>query len=84
MKQLKHRVLSMLVLAAILVPMVTLGVFAGSRQQPFNFTWSGATASKFSRGNKTDVGDSSAYYAPGQHHWWRIWRGDRIHVGGAS
>ncbi len=34
MKQLKHRVLSMLVLAAILVPMVTLGVFAGSRQQP--------------------------------------------------
>ena len=63
MKQLKHRVLSMLVLAAILVPMVTLGVFAGSRQQPFNFTWSGATASKFSRGNKTDVGDSSAYYA---------------------
>ena len=27
MKQLKHRVLSMLVLAAILVPMVTLGGF---------------------------------------------------------
>ncbi len=31
MKQLKRRVLSMLVLAAILVPMVALVAFAGSR-----------------------------------------------------
>ena len=63
MKQLKRRVLSMLVLAAILVPMVALVAFAGSPEQVFNFTWSGATGRRYSRGNKTDVGDSSGYYA---------------------
>lgn len=63
MKKLKRRVLSMLVLAAILVPMVALVAFAGSPRQDFNFTWSGASGSKFSRGYKTDVGDSSGYYA---------------------
>ncbi|MFR8335138.1 MAG: hypothetical protein ACLU9S_24465 [Oscillospiraceae bacterium] len=50
MKQLKRRVLSILVLAAILVPMIALVAFAGSPKQSFNFTWNGATASKFSRG----------------------------------
>ena len=63
MKQLKRRVLSVLVLAAILVPMIALVAFAGSPKQSFNFTWNGATGSKFSRGYKTDVGDSSGYYA---------------------
>ena len=63
MKQLKRRVLSMLVLAAILVPMVALVAFAGSPEQVFNFTWSGTTGRRYSRGNKTDVGDSSGYYA---------------------
>lgn len=63
MKQLKRRILSVLILAAILVPMIALVAFAGSPKQPFNFTWSGASGSKFSRGSKTDVGDSSGYYA---------------------
>ncbi len=69
MKKLKRRVLSMLVLAAILVPMVALVAFAGSPRQSFNFTWSGAPGSKFSRGYKTDVGDSSGYYAQADINW---------------
>lgn len=63
MKKLKYRVLSMLVLAAILVPMVALVAFAGSPRQNFNFTWGGTSGSKYERGYKTDVGDSSGYYA---------------------
>lgn len=63
MKTLKRRVLSMLVLTAILLPMVALVAFAGSPKQNFNFTWNGASSSQFCRGYKTDVGDSSGYYA---------------------
>lgn len=63
MRQLKRRVLSMLVLAAILVPMIALVAFAGSPKQQFNFTWGSSAGSKYSRGYKTDVGDSSGYYA---------------------
>lgn len=63
MKQLKHRVLSMLVLAAILVPMVALVAFAGSPRANFNFTFSGETGSRFSRAKKTDIGEDSGTYA---------------------
>ena len=49
MKQLKRRVLSMLVLAAILVPMVALVAFAGSPEQVCNCTRSGTGQEIFQR-----------------------------------